>query len=154
MSSRRSGRFTRVTSEGGNHIGANPTEPSGVFGDPVVPPASRGRGQGRGSNAIGVNVTEGGGLYEAPVVPTVGRGRGQRRANVTEPGAYPRPTSYLQLDVDVDKGEVRVGEEGEDEELLQHQLLHHQAMKAPNPTAYGHKVTGKAVQLMWLRGKN
>ncbi|KAL4573129.1 hypothetical protein LXL04_019924 [Taraxacum kok-saghyz] len=90
MSSQRSGRFTRVTQEeGGNHIGASPTEPGGVFGVPVIPHVGRGRGQGRGSNLIGVNATEGGGMYEAPVVPTVGRGRGQRRANVTEPGGVP-----------------------------------------------------------------
>ncbi|KAL4591616.1 hypothetical protein LXL04_004585 [Taraxacum kok-saghyz] len=90
MSSRRSGRFTRVTGdEGGNHIGANPTEPNGVFGVSVIPPAGRGRGRGRGSNAIGINATEGGGMYEAPVVPTVGRGRRQRRASVTEPGGVP-----------------------------------------------------------------
>ncbi|KAL4578914.1 hypothetical protein LXL04_015046 [Taraxacum kok-saghyz] len=90
MSSRRSGRFTRVTGEeGGNHIGANPTELGGVFGVSVIPPAGRGRGQGRGSNTVGVNVTEEGRLYEAPLVPTVGRGHGQRRANVTEPSGVP-----------------------------------------------------------------
>ncbi|KAL4592790.1 hypothetical protein LXL04_005795 [Taraxacum kok-saghyz] len=90
MSSRRSRRFTRVTGEeGGNHIGANPTEPDDVFGFSVIPPIGRGCGQGRGSNAIGVNATEGGGMYEAPVVPKVGRGRGQRRANVTEPRGVP-----------------------------------------------------------------
>ncbi|KAL4587726.1 hypothetical protein LXL04_000600 [Taraxacum kok-saghyz] len=89
MSSRRSGRFTRASSEGGNPIGANPTEPCGVFGVSVIPRVGRGRGQGRGSNAIGANATEGVGVYEAPVVPTVGRGRGQRRANVTAPGGVP-----------------------------------------------------------------
>ncbi|KAL4561633.1 hypothetical protein LXL04_033803 [Taraxacum kok-saghyz] len=95
MSSRISGRFTRVSLEGGNHIGANPTEPGAVFGVPVIPPVSRGRGQGRGSNAIGANATEGVGMYEAPVVPTVGRGRGQRRVNVREPGGVPETPSYL-----------------------------------------------------------
>ncbi|KAL4584940.1 hypothetical protein LXL04_009553 [Taraxacum kok-saghyz] len=66
MSSRRSGRFTRVSSEeGGNHIGANPTEPGGDLGVPVVPPVGRGRGQG--------------GVPKTPLIPTVGRGRGQRR---------------------------------------------------------------------------
>ncbi|KAL4567935.1 hypothetical protein LXL04_023531 [Taraxacum kok-saghyz] len=54
MSSRRSGRFTRVSSEeGGNHIGANPTELGGVFGVPVVPPVGRRhRGQGFTTNVV------------------------------------------------------------------------------------------------------
>ena len=69
-------------------------------------------------------------------------------------GAYPRPLPYLQLDVGVDIGGVRAGEEGEDEELLHNQLLNHQDMETPTPTTYVHKVTGKGVTLMWLRGKS
>ncbi|KAL4571485.1 hypothetical protein LXL04_018245 [Taraxacum kok-saghyz] len=144
MSSRTSGRFTRVTGEeGGNHIEANPTEPGDVFGVSVIPPVGRGRGQRRGSNAIGVNATEGGGMYEAPVVPTVGRGRGQRRANVTEPGGVPE--TPLIPTVGRGRGQRRGTGRGRGRGRG---VMHHRAMEVPTPTACVHKVTGKAIQLM------
>ncbi|KAL4566045.1 hypothetical protein LXL04_030154 [Taraxacum kok-saghyz] len=71
MSSRISGRFTRVTGEeGGNHIGANPTESGGVFGVSVIPPVDR-VGRGRGHRR------------------STGRGRGRGRGTTTAPAAAP-----------------------------------------------------------------
>ncbi|KAI3763911.1 hypothetical protein L2E82_13911 [Cichorium intybus] len=90
MSSRRSGRFTRVTLEG-SHVptGANVTPPGGVPEAPLNFVARRGRGQGRGG---GRGRGRGRGSGTTPIPTTSahgssnsnrGRGRGRGRGRAT-----------------------------------------------------------------------